>query len=471
MRFGAALLDAVLDECLPENAAGLVVGVSGGADSACLLSALAELRRERRGRERERSRGSARHRGNLVSPAESAAQLLPLRAVHVDHGLQAASSALRESCRALCSRLEVPLTVIEVSVDAIGESLEAAAREARYRAFASNLAPEECLLTAHHGDDQAETLLLQLLRGAGIKGLSAMPRRRRLGAGWHLRPLLQLSRRDLEAYASAHGVEAREDPMNRDPRFDRAFLRSEIWPLIIERWPSAGHALGRAARHAADAQELLDKSADAALTFLRDGGALSVPGLRAMPAHERVNVLRRWLSEAGMVVPSSARIAEGLRQALAADSDHMPMVVWGTHALRRYRERLYVTPATIPSLLDHREWRVRAEARLDLGEGLGFLRWVPRRGGLDAERLPAVLSVRRRVGGESLKPGSRARTRRVAHLCQDMGILPWMRDVLPMIYAGDSLIAIGDIWRDARWLAAGDQPGLDCIWEDAPILC
>ena len=457
MGLGAALLDAVLDECLPEHAAGLVAGVSGGVDSACLLTALVELR------------GAKASAGG--SPLRSAAARLPLRAVHVDHGLQAAAAALRESCRALCGRLDIPLTVIPVTIETAGESLEAAARAARYRAFASCLAPDECLLTAHHADDQAETLLLQLLRGAGVKGLSAMPARRRLGGGWHIRPLLELSRRDLQEYARSRAVEACEDPMNRDPRFDRAYLRAELWPRILERWPGATRALGRAARHAADAQEILDRSAVAVLSRLRDGAALSVPGLRGLPAQERLNVLRRWLVESQVRVPSSARLAEGLRQALTAEADHVPAVLWGAHALRRYRERLYLTAATLPALPASLEWRLHAHARLELGPGLGTLRWVARCGGLDAQRLPAMLHVRHRRGGEALKPAARSDTKTVAHLCQDMGILPWMRDTLPLIYAGESLIAVGDLWHDARWLAAPDAPGLACAWDDAPDLC
>lgn len=441
MTFDAAELDAVLGEQLPPNVTGLVAGVSGGADSACLLNALAELRRR------------------------------PLRAVHVDHGLQAASAALRASSIALCRRLEIPLTVIEVTVETGGESLEARARDARYRAFALNLAPGECLLTAHHAEDQAETLLLQLLRGAGIKGLSSMPVRRPLAGGWHVRPLLEVARDNLMAYAKAHRIEAHEDPMNRDPRFDRAFLRSEIWPAICGRWPGAAAALGRAARHAADAQHLLDRAADAALFHLRDGAALSVKGLRALPEVEQINVLRRWIAESGMTPPPSARLTEGLRQTLTAHADHVPAVAWGGHALRRYRERLFLTPAIVPELGAPREWPVRLQPRLDLGGALGTLCWVPRSGGLDARRLPAALSVRRRSGGESLKLGADARTQSVQHLCQAMGVLPWMRGALPMIYAGDSLMGIGDLWRDARWLVGRDEMGFDIIWEGAPELC
>jgi tRNA(Ile)-lysidine synthase len=441
MTFDAAALDVLLDRYLPQNVTRLVVGVSGGADSASLLSALAEIGRR------------------------------PVRAVHVDHGLQAASAELRASSHALCERLRIPLTVIEVRVEPAGDSIEAAARAARYQAFARDLAEGECLITAHHAEDQAETVLLQLLRGAGIKGLSAMPVLRPLARGWHLRPLLQFKRRDLETYAAIRRVDAYEDPMNRDPRFDRAFLRSEIWPKIIERWPAAAAALGRAAGHAADAQELLDHAADAALVRLRDGGALSVPALRALSERERVNVLRRWLAEARIRAPSSARLAEGLRQTLTAEADHAPAVLWGAHALRRYRERLFLTAATVPALGAPREWPMRSQARLELDHGLGALLWVGQRGGLDERRLPAALCVRRRSGGESLKPDARARTRSVQHLCQAMGILPWMRDALPMIYAGDSLVAVGDVWSDARWRVGRSEMGGGFVWEGAPEIC
>jgi tRNA(Ile)-lysidine synthase len=440
MRFGAAELDAVLRQYLPQDVTGLVAGVSGGADSACLLSALAELSNRQ------------------------------VRAVHVDHGLQAASVALRASSSALCERLQLPLTVIEVTVESDGESLEAAARDARYRAFALNLAPGECLLTAHHAEDQAETVLLQLLRGAGIKGLSAMPMLRRLAHGWHLRPLLKIARRDLAAYGATRGVAAHEDPMNRDPRFDRAFLRAEIWPTLIERWPGAAIALGRAASHAADAQSLLELAADAALFRLRDGTALSVAGLRALSERERINVLRRWLAESAVASPSSARLTEGLRQTLGADADHEPAIVWGGHALRRYRDRLFLTAATVPSLGERQEWPTHSTAALELRSGLGTLRRLPRVGGLDANRLPPTLTVRRRRGGETIKLGARARTQTVQHLCQAMGVLPWMREALPMIYAGDSLVAIGDLWRDARWSVGPDEMGFDIAWEGRPEL-
>ncbi len=445
MSFSAASLRAWLEANVPPGATGLVVGLSGGVDSACLATALQQI---------------------SPPPLE-----LGVRAVHVDHGLQTAAGDFRQAARALCLELDLPLEIIEVAVaTGSGVSLEAAAREARYRGFARQLTRGECLLTAHHAADQAETLMLQLLRGAGPKGLSAMPPCRALGLGWHLRPLLGTPKHELLRFAAESGVAAVSDPMNLDLRFDRAFLRAELWPLIERRWPGATLALARAARHLADAQATVDRSASLAVQKLADGDALSVTGLRVLPPEERGHVLRHWLSAAGVSPPSTARLAEALRQIIDADDDHLPAVVWGEHALRRYRDRVMLTPAVPPGLSAPRSWPVGADSSIALGEGLGTLRFRAQSGGLDAARLPACLTVRRRRGGESLKVKRRARTQTLKHLCQSHGVLPWMRDALPLLCAGDSLVAIGDLWHDARWCVPSGLAGLGVVWEDAPLL-
>jgi tRNA(Ile)-lysidine synthase len=458
MSFSAASLHAVLDVHVPTGATGLVVALSGGADSAALLVAAAD--------------------SSAAAGSTSSFRGLPLRAVHVDHGLQAAAAEFREACAALCRGLDVSLTVIPVAVHSPpGTSVEAAARDARYAALARDLKPGECLLTAHHSEDQAETLLLQALRGAGLKGLSAMPRRRPLGEGWHVRPLLDVPQRELLAFGSLPSV---KDPMNQDARFDRSYLRRELWPLIRTRWPGAAAALSRTARHLAEAQQSLDRASAAHVGRLRDGEALSVPGLRALAHAERIDSLRFWLCEAGVEPPSTARLSEALRQIFEADVDHLPCVVWGKHALRRYRERLFLTPAVPPRLDGILLWPVRPDAGVDLGPSLGTLRWVAQTGGIDVERMPKMVTVRRRDGGEALKPAAKAKTQSLRHLCQRHGVLPWMRDALPVIFAdavadaaavaGNSLIAVGDLWLEAHWCVAPSAPGLGILWENAPVI-
>jgi tRNA(Ile)-lysidine synthase len=445
MSHSAVYLRAVLDVHVPQQATGLVVALSGGADSASLLAAAHQLGSGFRG--------------------------LALRAVHIDHGLQAAAASFREACTALCAALAIPLTVIPVSIeDSPGASVEAAARDARYAALARELRNGECLLTAHHREDQAQTLLLQALRGAGLKGMSAMPMCRPLGRGWHLRPVLDLPQAELLGFGEPVSGFIAADPMNADMRFDRGYLRRQVWPLIEARWPGAGSALSRAARHAAEAHELLERAAAADVGRLRDGDALSVPGLRALAAPERINALRLWLVEAGVEVPSTARLTEAVRQIFAAQADHLPAVVWGNHALRRYRQRVFLTPAHPPRLEGALRWCTAPQARVDLGPPLGELCWVAQNGGIDPRRLPQQLTVRRRAGGETLKPAATAATRSVQHLCQSQGVLPWMRDALPLVFAGDALLAVGDLWSDARWCAPPGQTGFAVNWQRGPII-
>jgi tRNA(Ile)-lysidine synthase len=481
VRFSAAVLRAALESHLPTGASGIAVALSGGADSAALLTALVDLR---------------------DNP-----DALPLRALHIDHGLQTAAAQFRDSCRALCARLAVPLTTTTVRVDMpAGLSIEAQAREARYAALAEQLRPQECLVTAHHREDQAETLLLQALRGAGVNGLAAMPVCRVLGAGWHVRPLLDVAQGDLlefaavsEAEAAAgtlaatgavgSGAGARQagastldvpagvgpplpmaDPMNSDLRFDRAYLRHKIWPALTQRWPGAASSLARSAAHMAQAQAVLNTAAAAVLGRIRDGESLSVPGLRALTPAARMNAVRLWLSEAGVDAPPQARIEEALRQVLDAAPDHLPAIVWGDAALRRYRQRLFVTPAIAPRIDVARPWDGFPQAPLDLGAGLGRLECIAQAGGIAVEALQGPISVRRRRGGETLKPAPQARTHSVQHLCQSLGVLPWMRDALPFVFSGDALIGVADLWTDARCCAAATAPGIALVWRNAPAV-
>jgi tRNA(Ile)-lysidine synthase len=446
MVFSAASLRDQLTALTPSAATGLCVALSGGADSAALLAA-------------------------LTAPELKAFRGLPLRALHVDHGLQAAAGAFRAACIESCRRFDVPLEIISVKVARDdGGSLEAAAREARYDGIATQLAAGECVLTAHHAADQAETVLLQLLRGAGLPGLSAMPACRPLGLGWHLRPLLDVAQPELRRFAAQAGVVVVTDPMNLDPRHDRVYLRQTLWPLLEARWPGASVALSRSARHAAEAQVLLDDVAAQSLRTLRDGEGLSVTRLRALPPGEQVNAVRHWIDARSVSPPPAARLAEALRQMLHAHGDHLPAVVWDGHALRRYRERLFLTSASPPRIGEPREWRYGREPVLALGAGLGRLLWSPCSGGLDPGRLPPTLAVRRRRGGESLRPHRRARTQSVQHLCQSLGVLPWIRDALPLLYAGDDLVAVGDLWQDARWCVAAGESGARCEWLESPLL-
>jgi tRNA(Ile)-lysidine synthase len=447
----------LIEAHLPPQAAGLAVALSGGADSAALLAACA----------------AGRAAPGLARPAATPVLARPglaVRAVHVDHGLQAAAAELRHAAATLAARFGVPFSVLEVRVACDGgESIEAAARRARYAALAADLAPDECLLTAHHREDQAETLLLQALRGAGLKGLAGMAACRALGRGWHVRPLLAVSRQALREFGAAHAAAGMEDPMNLDARFERSHLRRALWPALEARWPGAGAALARVAGHAAEAQALLESIAAEDLAALADGDALSVPRLRRLPPPRQVNALRHWIGVSTAAPLPAARLAEALRQLLEAAPDHQPAIVWDGRALRRYRQRIFIAAAEPPRLHGELAWRLGEADVLELGPGLGRLRRIEVRGGWQAEKLPPLVRVLARRGGENLKPAPGAATRSVQHLFQSLGVLPWMRDALPFIHAGDALIGVADHWRDAHWCADPQAPGIGCAWEDAPM--
>lgn len=453
--FGPDWLAARLNALVPGfPRAMLCVAFSGGPDSLALLATLATLR--------------STHRG------------LGLRAVHVDHGLQRASSTWARHCRALARRLHVPLRVHRVAVNAErGMSLEARAREARYRALAHDLTGGESLLTAHHLEDQAETVLLQLLRGAGIAGLAAMPERAPLGAGWLVRPLLEVPRELLRASLAAGGLEALDDPMNADMRFDRVYLRREVVPGLVTRWPGGIAAIARSARHAREARALLGVLAERDLADAHDGAALRVTVLRRLALPRRRNALRAWITAQGAPLPDATRLAEIAGPLLAARADAQPRVHWRGAEVVRHGARLTLardaqgTHGAVERRATSngsRSWEWADSRSLELIAGRGRLAILEdAHGPLDLARLPPRLDVRERAGGEVLRPRAQGPRRTLKALLHAARVAPQERRHIPLLYAGDRLIAVAD-----RWLDASVQAGADCrtrgriAWERSP---
>jgi tRNA(Ile)-lysidine synthase len=425
--------------------ARLAVALSGGADSAALLHALAALARRDPG--------------------------LVLRALHVDHGLTPAATELARAAGAAARLAGVGLGVLAVTVaDDAGEGLEAAARRARYAALGAALAPGECLLTAHHLEDQAETVLLQLLRGTGIRGLAAMPAAAPLGRGRLLRPLLAVPRAALRAYAAAVPLPAVEDPMNADPRFERAFLRARLWPAIAGRWPAAAGALARTAAHAAAAQQLLDAGSLAALAPLRRGPALAVAGLLALGAAARAEALRCWLREQGLPAPSTRRLALIERELLRARGTGQPCMRWRGLELRTFAGFLYAFAPLARPELDGRPLPGAGQA-IELG-ALGRVELAT--GGPGALRLAGAerLRLAHRDGGERIRLAPGARRRALKDLLREAHLPPWTRERAVLV-VGEALAAVvlpHATWVAAEYAAAAGQPALALAWRDAPAV-
>lgn len=422
----------------------LIVGYSGGLDSHVLLHLLAT------------------HRASWPERT--------LAAVYLDHGLQAASAGWGEHCAHVCRALEVPFRALKIDArPAPGESPEAAARRARYAAFAAELGPDAALLTAHHRDDQAETLLLQLLRGAGPHGLAAMPAAARLGRGWLLRPLLEVGRADLLAHARDHGLRWIEDASNADPGFDRNYLRHRVLPLLRERWPAVTQNLARSARLCAETAAWLDAEADADLTRVvaeRSDG-LHLPALRELNALRQRNVLRRWLKGLGLPVPDNRQLSHILHDIPSAGRDRQPCVRWPGGETRRYRDTLYALLPLAPH--DPRRaflWRPEEAGYppLDL-PGIGQLRLRETMGaGLPITALAgATLTVRFRQGGERFHPAGRAHGQELKKLLQEAGVPPWERDRLPLLYADEKLLAVVGLGGVADQVAGPGETGWQAV--------
>jgi tRNA(Ile)-lysidine synthase len=433
-RFNAAWLGARLRGLLgPLRGRRLCVAYSGGLDSGALLAALAALR---------------------------AREGFALRAVHVDHGIQPQSAAWARAARRRARALGVACALLKLKIEpGRGESLEAAAREARYRALAAELARDELLLTAHHQEDQLETVLLALLRGSGVRGLAAMHAVTPWAQRLLLRPLLPVSRAQLERYARARALDWSEDPSNADERFDRNYLRRAVVPLICRRWPAAAATASRSAQHLAEAASLLEQLARAALRYARDGTSLRVSALRRLPLPQRRNALRQWISERGLKPPDHRRLREICGPLLAARADALPRVSWRGGQLWRYSDRLFafaVPVALSPGVIEQWDWRAQPWLPLGSGGALGLLR--ERHGDVRLSALPPLLSVRERRGGERLA-GAQGRMA-LKDLLQAQGLAPWERAAVPLITHAGRIIAVADLWLD-RSYGAADAPAGD----------
>lgn len=419
----------------------VVAGLSGGVDSVAMLHALVQ-----------------------AAPRLGVA----LSALHVHHGLSPHAKKWARSCAALCRALGVTLVEVRVRVSRRFElGVEGAAREARYAVFRQQRA--DAIALAHHADDQAETLLLQLLRGAGVRGLSAMPATRVLdpASGLRLvRPWLGLTRAEIRSYAERAELSWIEDESNHDPAFDRSFLRTRILPELVARFPGLRDTLGRAALNFADAVQLLDDLAARDAGCEVAGDSLSVSALAGLSPPGARNLLRWFLERQSLPAPSRDQLEEALRQTLAARGDARLRVKLGAVWLRRHRGQLYLEPAGREVA---RDWSLTwaGQQQLTLPAGLGCLRFEPARGtGLSVSRLRGQnVAVRPRFGGERMRLAPNRPSRTLKNLLQEAHIPHWERVRMPMLFVDEALVWVPGVGQDFRFAAAADEAGVMPRWE------
>lgn len=428
----------------PTDIACYVVAYSGGMDSHVLLTCCNQLR-------------------------------LPVRAVHVHHGLQSVADEWVVHCQGICKALDIRLDILYIDArKKHRQSPEEAARDARYQALQDNMRENEVLLTAQHRNDQAETLLLQLFRTASSAGLSAMPASRRFGRFVHLRPLLAFSRKEIESFARENALHWIEDPTNLDTSFDRNYVRQHLIPELENRWPNITEQLATVAGLQSGNLQVLEDMAAIDLAnakrtpehSIEFGGhqvisILSISCLKQLSYARRFNLLRYWLLQeipvnnvAGQltkVSPTRKLLEEIVRSLIDSRSDANPVIFSTGYEFRKFQGELYLL-TTGPEIMGQVTLDWCPVQPVSIPALNVQLRAVKTKGnGLNRELLAESLKIRFRQGGERLHPAGRRHSQSLKKLFQEAGIPQWQRDNIPLLYYGDELIAVIGLWICARY--------------------
>lgn len=424
-------VSSILSE-LPSATKTIYLAFSGGIDSCVLL--------------------------HLLATSELRSKLV---VVHVNHRLQSVSDEWEEFCSTICTHYDLTCHIERVEVDiSSGTSIEESARDARYAVFKKLVSMHDVLLTAHHCDDQAETFILQLLRGAGVAGLAAMAKSMPFASGRLVRPLLHLSRNEIEKYAQLHNLSWVEDPSNLADEFDRNYLRLHVLPIIQARWASANKTIARSAQHCADAMLFIDDFVDSHLTGLMVGeDVLDLQSLAVFGREKQVALLRSWFRCLGLRAPSRAVMESIQSQFLQATIKASAVVYYSGCEFRCYRQRLHCIRKPYQlGLIDNVVWNTTCQS-LILSNGVELTFTPAKRGILSQLWCKSIVEIRSRQGGERIKLPIRQGSHSLKNLYQEVGIPPWLRDRRPLIYINGQLAAVAGLWV-AEW-AWGEAT--DCI--------
>ena len=391
-----------------------------------------------------------------------------LTAIHVNHHLHEEARCWQAHCEREAAALGVHCMTLDVEVATDnGRGLEANARDARYAALQQQMGAGDWLLTAHHADDQVETVLLNLMRGSGVAGVRGIAEQLEFGPGRLLRPLLDAAAADVADYARTHAICWVDDHSNADQQHDRNYLRAAVLPPLRDRWPTLTSSMGRSALHATEASALLDDLAGVDLGNSGDPARLALDGLQALSLPRRRNLVRFACRRLGLPTPPLRQLHVILDELVLAKADATPVVRWAAAEARRYRGHLYLL-----SRIDSCEAAVGGTLScalpLELGPVQGTLCLkASEQGGISPALAETGLDLRYRAGGERLQPSGHAHHRRLKSLLQDAGVVPWMRDRIPLLYAADKLVAVGDLWIAHEFHEAH---GFRVIWQQRPAI-
>ncbi len=389
-------------------------------------------------------------------------------AMYIDHGLHADSAKWRDHCDSVCVDLRVDFISQKVNAaDLNGDGPEQAARYARYDALKSVVTAHTVLLTAQHQDDQAETLMLQLLRGAGVNGLASMPACNNFGLGFIARPFLSLSKADIKHYAVDEGLVWIEDSSNLDTSLNRNFLRQQVIPLIQQRWPAFSKTTSRSAAHCAEASSILFNLAASDINA-EDVDVLDIHAIIDLDAARQRLVIRHWLLCNGVRMPSE-KILHQIQRSISADSGASALIKWSAVQLRLFDARFFLTNIKAEKLTyEPINW---CGEKVNINREMGTLskRLISGQG-IDQHKWAASnVTVVRRTGGESIKLIGRQGQRKLKKLFHEARIFPWVRDAIPLIYFDNKLAAIANLWVDEAFLVRDDGVGYEIAWDHSRL--
>ena len=427
-----------------KDARRLLVALSGGVDSVSLLHKLCKLR--------------TRYDLYIV-------------ALHVDHQIHPESEQWMRHCQSQCDEFKVSLKTVKLNIQDSGHGQEAAARQARYDWFHSQIDPTDVLVMAHHMGDQVETVLLRLFRGSGLLGLGAMHEMRRFGLGWMARPLLRVSKEEIIAYARENDLRYMDDPSNLDIHIDRNFVRHEVLPLIRSRWSGVDQTISRSSDHLKTVQSSIDKSAQVDLevflclsrpTLLGDYGCVKITDLISLDQTRVVEVLRYWVRCEGLALPNTGKMNELMRQVFGNGARGRGGIRWQEGEFRVYRKFLYLLPVQ-PKLCNPatRHWQgLDAVCINEVGVALSVRH---RRGSgiklVSTKNSQFTLDWQHKV--RVFHPSGSGHKRTIKNLFQEKGIPPWERRRLPYVYLDDDLVCIPGLAVEKAYAASGAEIGLE----------
>ena len=417
----------------------MTVALSGGIDSVVLLHLLHQLQKKHR---------------------------FILNAMHVHHGLSQNADKWVKFCEKLCMKLSVSLDVQYIQIPhkkLLG--IEGEARRLRYEKLLKT--KTDLIVLAHHEDDQAETFLLQLIRGAGVKGLSSMAHFDAIKKLW--RPLLNQSKSDIESYAKQHKLKWIEDESNQNNDFDRNFIRSKVLSILKNRFNHVIKAVSRSSAHLAEAQNLLDDLAKLDLkSYLKSNDykyKLQVETLNKLSLSRAKNVLRYWLEMNGQLMPSKDLLGELLRQVLHAKKDaELKIELSKAFEIRRYKDEIYLVKKNQQNQKNYEiVWKGESEISLPNGSKLKFKNVKGK--GISLEKIKdKKLIILNRKGGEFFKPNSKRPTKKLKQLLQESDSLPWEREELPLVFVDKDLAFLPNFGIDIKWQTKLKEDGLEITW-------